>query len=165
MTLDLRNYLTVTFGYWAFTLTDGAIRMLVVLYFHQLGYSPFQVAMLFLFYEFFGIVTNLVGGWLAARLGLNVTMHMGMLLQIVALGMLVPTHLLSVPYVMAAQALSGIAKDLNKFFANHLFQSFVCHQLHQLFFSLILATTINTTAKITKPAASMINISKPAPLR
>ena len=58
-----------------------------------------------------------------------------------------------------------IAKDLNKFFANHLFQSFVCHQLHQLFFSLILATTINTTAKITKPAASMINISKPAPLR
>ncbi|OQX15145.1 MAG: MFS transporter [Thiothrix lacustris] len=114
MTLDLRNYLTVTFGYWAFTLTDGAIRMLVVLYFHQLGYSPFQVAMLFLFYEFFGIVTNLVGGWLAARLGLNVTMHMGMVLQIVALGMLVPTHLLSVPYVMAAQALSGIAKDLNK---------------------------------------------------
>ncbi len=114
MTADLRNYLTVTFGYWAFTLTDGAIRMLVVLYFHQLGYSPFQVAMLFLFYEFFGIVTNLVGGWLAARLGLNVTMHMGMVLQIVALGMLVPTHLLSVPYVMAAQALSGIAKDLNK---------------------------------------------------
>jgi len=114
MTTDLRNYLTVTFGYWAFTLTDGAIRMLVVLYFHQLGYSPFQVAMLFLFYEFFGIVTNLVGGWLAARLGLNVTMHMGMVLQIVALGMLVPTHLLSVPYVMAAQALSGIAKDLNK---------------------------------------------------
>jgi predicted MFS family arabinose efflux permease len=114
MNLGLRNYLTVTFGYWAFTLTDGAIRMLVVLYFHQLGYSPFQVAMLFLFYEFFGIVTNLVGGWLAARLGLNVTMHMGMLMQMVALGMLVPTHLLSVPYVMCAQALSGIAKDLNK---------------------------------------------------
>jgi predicted MFS family arabinose efflux permease len=114
MTLDLRNYLTVTGGYWAFTLTDGAIRMLVVLYFTQLGYSPFAVAMLFLFYEFFGIVTNLVGGWLAARLGLNVTMHMGMLMQIVALGMLVPTHLLSVPYVMFAQALSGIAKDLNK---------------------------------------------------
>lgn len=114
MDLGLRNYLTVTGGYWAFTLTDGAIRMLVVLYFHQLGYSPFQVAMLFLFYEFFGIVTNLVGGWLAARLGLNVTMHMGMLMQIVALGMLVPTHLLSVPYVMFAQALSGIAKDLNK---------------------------------------------------
>lgn len=114
MTLDLRNYLTVTGGYWAFTLTDGAIRMLVVLYFHQLGYSPFQVAMLFLFYEFFGIVTNLVGGWLAARLGLNVTMHLGMAMQVAALAMLMPTQWLSVPYVMFAQALSGIAKDLNK---------------------------------------------------
>ena len=111
----LRNYLTITFGYWAFTITDGAIRMLVVLYFHLLGYSPFEVAMLFLFYEFFGIVTNLVGGWLGARIGLNLTMHIGMSLQIIALLMLtVPDAWLSVAYVMAAQALSGIAKDLNK---------------------------------------------------
>ena len=115
MDKNLRNYLVVTGGYWAFTITDGAIRMLVVLYFHLLGYSPFQVAMLFLFYEFFGIVTNLVGGWLGARIGLNRTMHIGMGLQIVALAMLtVPDAWLSVPYVMAAQALSGIAKDLNK---------------------------------------------------
>ncbi|GAA0423108.1 organoarsenical effux MFS transporter ArsJ [Cocleimonas flava] len=115
MNTDLKNYLVVTAGYWAFTLTDGAIRMLVVLYFHMLGYSPFEVAMLFLFYEFFGIVTNLVGGWMAARLGLNVTMHLGMAMQVVALLMLtVPDALLSVAYVMAAQALSGIAKDLNK---------------------------------------------------
>ena len=64
MESGLRNYLVVTGGYWAFTLTDGAIRMLVVLYFHMLGYTPFEVAMLFLFYEFFGVVTNLVGGWL-----------------------------------------------------------------------------------------------------
>jgi len=111
----LRNYLLITGGYWAFTLTDGAIRMLVVLYFHQLGYSPFEVAMLFLFYEFFGIVTNLVGGWLGARIGLNLTMHIGMGLQVVALLMLaVPESWLSVVYVMLAQALSGIAKDLNK---------------------------------------------------
>lgn len=111
----LRNYLVVTGGYWAFTLTDGAIRMLVVLFFHQLGYSPFEVAMLFLFYEIFGVITNLVGGWLAARLGLNVTMHLGMVMQVVALSMLaVPEAWLSVSYVMAAQALSGIAKDLNK---------------------------------------------------
>ncbi len=115
MDKHLRGYLTVTGGYWAFTVTDGAIRMLVVLYFHTLGYSPFEVAMLFLFYEFFGVVTNLVGGWLAARLGLNVTMHLGMGLQVVALGLLtVPDAWLSVPYVMSAQALSGIAKDLNK---------------------------------------------------
>lgn len=111
----LRHYLTVTAGYWAFTITDGAIRMLVVLYFHLLGYSPFEVAMLFLFYEFFGVVTNLVGGWLGARIGLNLTMHIGMGLQIIALGLLAaPETWLSVPYVMAAQALSGIAKDLNK---------------------------------------------------
>jgi hypothetical protein len=117
----LRNYLVVTGGYWACTVTDGAIRMLVVLYFHLLGYSPFEVAMLFLFYEFFGIVTNLVGGWLGARIGLNLTMHIGMALQVVALLMLmlmlmltVPDVWLSVAYVMAAQALSGIAKDLKK---------------------------------------------------
>ena len=115
MTAALRNYLTITGSYWAFTLTDGAIRMLVVLYFHSLGYSPFEVAMLFLFYEFFGIVTNLLGGWLGTRIGLNLTMHIGMSLQIVALAMLmVPDTWLSVFYVMFAQALSGIAKDLNK---------------------------------------------------
>jgi len=115
MQSGLRHYLTVTGGYWAFTLTDGAMRMLVLLYFHQLGYSPLAIAMLFLFYEFFGVVTNLVGGWLGARIGLNRTMHIGMALQIVALGMLLaPTAMLTVPYVMAAQALSGIAKDLNK---------------------------------------------------
>ncbi|MBT2971286.1 MAG: MFS transporter [gamma proteobacterium symbiont of Ctena orbiculata] len=115
MDQGLRNYLVVTGGYWAFTITDGAIRMLVVLYFHLLGYSPFEVAMLFLFYEFFGIVTNLVGGWLGARIGLNLTMHIGMGLQVVALLLLtVPDPWLSVVYVMFAQALSGIAKDLNK---------------------------------------------------
>jgi len=112
---NLKNYLVITGSYWAFTLTDGAIRMLVVLYFHLLGYSPLEVAMLFLFYEFFGIVTNLVGGWLGARIGLNLTMHIGMGLQIVALAMLtVPDQWLSIFYVMLAQALSGIAKDLNK---------------------------------------------------
>lgn len=115
MQQGMRNYLIVTGGYWAFTITDGAIRMLVVLYFHTLGYSPFAVAMLFLFYEFFGIVTNLVGGWLGARIGLNLTMHIGMALQVLALAALtVPDAWLTVAYVMAAQALSGIAKDLNK---------------------------------------------------
>ena len=115
MQAGLRHYLIVTGGYWAFTITDGAIRMLVVLYFHLLGYSPFEVAMLFLFYEFFGIVTNLVGGWLGSRIGLNLTMHIGMGMQVFALVMLmVPDVWLSVGYVMLAQALSGIAKDLNK---------------------------------------------------
>ncbi len=111
----MRNYFIITAAYWGFTITDGAIRMLVVLYFHQIGYSPLEIALLFLFYEFFGVVTNLVGGWLGARIGLNKTMHIGMGLQVLALSMLtVPDAYLSVAYVMFAQALSGIAKDLNK---------------------------------------------------
>lgn len=111
----IRQYLIVTGNYWAFTLTDGALRMLVVLHFHQLGYSALEVAMLFLFYEFFGVVTNLFGGWLGARWGLNRTMNIGLGIQIVALAMLlVPSSMLTVIWVMAAQALSGIAKDLNK---------------------------------------------------
>ncbi|MCF4009164.1 organoarsenical effux MFS transporter ArsJ [Rheinheimera sp. UJ63] len=115
MNADVRQYLIVTGNYWAFTLTDGALRMLIVLHFYQLGYSPLAIASLFVFYEFFGIVTNLVGGWLGARLGLNKTMNLGLLLQIVALSMLLlPTAQLTVVWVMAAQALSGIAKDLNK---------------------------------------------------
>ena len=67
--IGIRNYAIVTAAYWAFTLTDGALRLLVLLHFHELGYTPVQLAFLFLLYEFFGIVTNLVGGWLAARTG------------------------------------------------------------------------------------------------
>ena len=111
----VKQYLLITGNYWAFTLTDGALRMLVVLYFYQLGYSPIAIAMLFLFYEIFGVVTSLMGGWLGARIGLNKTMHIGLLLQILALLMLtVPESYLTIIWVMAAQALSGIAKDLNK---------------------------------------------------
>lgn len=111
----IHQYAVVTGNYWAFTLTDGALRMMVVLHFHQLGYSPLEIAALFLFYEIFGIITNLFGGYLGARIGLNRTMNIGLLLQVIALGLLtVPTEWLSIPLVMAAQALSGIAKDLNK---------------------------------------------------
>lgn len=111
----IQQYGIITANYWAFTLTDGALRMLVLLFFYQLGYSPLEIAMLFLFYEFFGVVTNLVGGWLGAKMGLKLTMDIGLFLQIVALLMLtVNPEWLTVFYVMLAQALSGIAKDLNK---------------------------------------------------
>ncbi|MFI5298795.1 MAG: organoarsenical effux MFS transporter ArsJ [Polyangiales bacterium] len=115
----IRNYVLVTLAYWAFTLTDGALRMLVLLHFHALGYTPVELAFLFLFYEFFGVVTNLVGGWVAALLGLKVTLTGGLALQVFALVMLAyaqPTWsvAMSVAYVMASQALSGIAKDLTK---------------------------------------------------
>ena len=113
---DLRNYTLGTGAYWTETLVDGATRTLVLFYFDRLGYSPLQVASLFVLYEVAGIVTNLVGGWLAARLGLKITLFMGLAIQIVALCMLgfAPASLLVVAYVMASQALSGVAKDLTK---------------------------------------------------
>ena len=113
---DLRNYALVTAAYWADTIADGAIRLLVLFYFYGLGYTPFQLATVFVFYEVFGIATNLVGGFLAARFGLTTTLVMGLLTQTLALLMLglAPDDWLVVGYVMVAQALSGIAKDLTK---------------------------------------------------
>jgi len=113
--LAIKQYLIITGNYWAFTLTDGALRMLILLHFYQLGYAPLALAMLFVFYEVFGVITNLVGGWLGARIGLNKTMNIGLFLQVFALLMLaMPSEYLSVMFLMTAQALSGIAKDLNK---------------------------------------------------
>ncbi len=129
MDSKLRDYAVITGNYWAFTLTDGALRMLVVLHFHSLGFTPFEIASLFLFYEFFGIVTNAVGGWLGARIGLNRTMQIGLLMQIGALSMLlVPEQMLTVVWVMMAQALSGIAKDLNKMSAKSSMKSIATDQ-------------------------------------
>lgn len=115
----LAAYAAVTASYWAFMLSDGALRMLVLLHFHILGFSPVQLAYLFLLYEFAGIVTNLSAGWLAARFGLTRTLYAGLLLQIVALLALTQldpgwTMALSVVFVMAVQGLSGVAKDLAK---------------------------------------------------
>jgi predicted MFS family arabinose efflux permease len=117
--ISIRNYAIVTAAYWAFTLTDGALRMLVLLHFNQLGYTPVQLAFLFLLYEFFGIVTNLVGGWVASRTGLRFTLVLGLVLQVAALGLLALldrgwSMVASVAYVMGCQAVSGIAKDLTK---------------------------------------------------
>ncbi|MBR9844309.1 MAG: MFS transporter, partial [Rhodobacteraceae bacterium] len=81
----LAAYITVTAAYWAFMLTDGALRMLVLLHFHTLGFSPVQLAYLFLLYEVMGVVTNLSAGWLAARFGLTSTLYAGLGLQIIAL--------------------------------------------------------------------------------
>lgn len=146
---QVKQYLIITGNYWAFTLTDGALRMLVVLYFHQLGYSPLNIALLFVFYEFFGIVTNLVGGWLGARLGLNKTMNIGLALQILALAMLlVPNELLTVVYVMIAQALSGIAKDLNKMSAKSSIKMLVSStDSHKLYHWIALLTGSKNTLK------------------
>ncbi|MGJ3254160.1 MAG: organoarsenical effux MFS transporter ArsJ [Elainellaceae cyanobacterium] len=115
----IRDYALVTAAYWGFTITDGAMRMLVLLYFYTLGYTPFEVAMLFLFYEIFGIITNLFGGWIGSRFGVKLTLYGGIALQIGALLMMTPVDeswaiAIAVPYVMVAQAISGVAKDLTK---------------------------------------------------
>jgi len=117
--MKLRNYALVTAGYWVFTVTDGALRMLVLLHFNELGYTPLAIAFLFLAYEFMGIVTNLVGGWVGSRRGLNRTLVAGLITQIVALSTLTLLNdnwstWFAVTFVMILQALSGVAKDLTK---------------------------------------------------
>lgn len=112
-------YIAVTAAYWAFMLSDGALRMLVLLHFHTIGFSPIQLAWLFLLYEFMGMVTNLSAGWIAARFGLTSTLYAGLGIQIVALvalAQLDPAWSVfgSVVFVMAVQGASGVAKDLAK---------------------------------------------------
>lgn len=112
-------YIAVTAAYWAFMLSDGALRMLVLLHFHTLGFSPVQLAYLFILYEIAGIITNLSAGWIAVRFGLSSTLYAGLALQIIALVALLQlspdwTIWASVAYVMFVQGLSGIAKDLSK---------------------------------------------------
>jgi hypothetical protein len=115
----LAAYIAVTAAYWAFMLTDGALRMLVLLHFHTLGFSPVQLAYLFILYEIAGIITNLSAGWIAARFGLTSTLYAGLGLQVLALlalAQLDPEWALwtSVAFVMAVQGASGVAKDLSK---------------------------------------------------
>ena len=112
-------YITVTAAYWAFMLTDGALRMLVLLHFHRLGFSPVQLAYLFVLYEIAGVITNLSAGWIAARFGLTATLYAGLSLQVVALlalSQLDPAWSItvSVVFVMLVQGASGVAKDLAK---------------------------------------------------
>lgn len=114
-----RNYAVVTSAYWGFTLTDGALRMLILLHFYRLGYSPFTLAFLFLLYEAAGVVANLVGGWLATRFGISRMLMVGLVTQILGfllLSALSPewTAAMSVAWVVVAQGVCGVAKDLTK---------------------------------------------------
>ena len=113
------SYLVVTASYWTFMLSDGALRMLVLLHFHQNGFSPIQLAYLFLFYELAGIFTNLTAGWLASKFGLKFTLISGLIIQILSLYLLSQlnqnwSQSFSVFYVLIVQGLSGVAKDLTK---------------------------------------------------
>ncbi|MEH6544959.1 MAG: organoarsenical effux MFS transporter ArsJ [Sneathiella sp.] len=128
----VRDYAFVTTAYWGLTITDGALRMLVLLHFHALGYSPFEIAFLFVFYEASGVLTNLFGGWIAARFGLRITLFSGLALQVSALFMLSyvdetwPREF-SVFYVFVCQGVSGIAKDLTKMSSKSAVKTLVPH--------------------------------------
>lgn len=144
--VDIRNYAVVTAAYWGFTLTDGALRMLVLLHFHTLGYSPLELAFLFMLYEFFGVVTNLLGGWVGSRFGLRITLYAGLTLQVFALWMLSQldpawSRLSSVAFVVAAQGLSGIAKDLTKMSSKSAIKLVVPGDAHSVLFKWVALLT------------------------
>ena len=117
--MDVRTYGLVTGAYWGLTISDGALRMLVLLHFHNLGYGPLELSFLFLAYELMGVITNLLGGWAGSRSGLDRTLKVGLAVQIfalIAISFVEPdwNKILSVVFVMSCQALSGVAKDLTK---------------------------------------------------
>ena len=114
-----RHYGIVTAAYWGFTLTDGALRMLVLLHFYKLGYSPFTLAFLFLLYEAAGVLANLIGGWLATRYGIARMLTVGLVTQIIGFGLLSALQpdwpaSMSVAWVVLSQGVCGVAKDLTK---------------------------------------------------
>ena len=144
--VDIKHYLVVTTAYWGFTLTDGALRMLVLLHFHTLGYTPLELAFLFLLYEFFGVVTNLLAGWIGSRFGLKLTLYSGLGIQVFALwmlSMLDPTWgmVSAVMFVIAAQGLSGIAKDLTKMSSKSAIKLMIPSDAHSTLFKWVALLT------------------------
>ena len=144
--VDIKHYLIVSTAYWGFTSTDGALRMLVLLHFHTLGYTPLELAFLFLLYEFFGVVTNLLAGWIGSRFGLKLTLYSGLGIQGFALwmlSMLDPTwgKVSAVMFVIAAQGLSGIAKDLTKMSSKSAIKLMIPSDAHSALFKWVALLT------------------------
>ena len=143
---NIRNYIVVTAAYWGFTLTDGALRMLVLLHFHTLGYSPFELATLFLLYELMGVLTNLIGGWLGSRFGVKLTLISGLALQVFSLFLLSFLNplwpaIFSLVFVLFAQGLSGVAKDLSKMSSKSAIKLVVPKSNHSTLFKLVALLT------------------------
>ena len=143
---NIRNYIVVTAAYWGFTLTDGALRMLVLLHFHTLGYSPFELATLFLLYELMGVLTNLIGGWLGSRFGVKLTLLSGLALQVFSLFLLsflnpLWSAIFSLVFVLFAQGLSGAAKDLSKMSSKSAIKLVVPKSNHSMLFKLVALLT------------------------
>lgn len=151
MNAALRSYIGVTGAYWAFMLTDGALRMLVLLHFHRLGFSAITLAYLFLVYEFVGVLANVLSGWAGARFGIRTLIVTGLLVQIVSLVLLALLDpqwslILSVFYVMLVQGASGVAKDLTKTGSKSAVKHMVVDE-GKLFFWVALLTGSKNTIK------------------
>ncbi len=134
----IRNYAIVTTAYFLFTITDGALRMLVLLHFYSLGYTPFVLAFMFLLYETAGIFANAGGGWMASRFGIPRMLMAGQMLQIGGLCMLSalqPTWgaAMSVIWVVLAQGVAGVAKDLTKTSSKSAIKASSTQDMGQLF--------------------------------
>ncbi len=144
--MNVRSYLLVTGAYWGQTITDGALRMLVLLHFHTLGFTPFEIALLFVLYEAMGVVTNLMAGWIAARFGLQSTLYAGLSLQVgalAALSLLDPewSAALAVAYAVVVQGLAGVAKDLTKMSAKSAVKVLVNHNTEGTLFQWVALLT------------------------
>lgn len=138
MPSGVRNYVIVTTAYFLFTITDGALRMLVLLHFYSLGYTPFVLAFMFLLYETAGIFANAGGGWMATRFGIPRMLMAGQILQISGLCMLSalqPTWsaAMSVVWVVLAQGVAGVAKDLTKTSSKSAIKASSTQDMGQLF--------------------------------
>ncbi|MDE2004994.1 MAG: organoarsenical effux MFS transporter ArsJ [Rhodospirillales bacterium] len=138
MSSGIRNYANVTTAYFLVTITDGALRMLVLLHFYSLGYTPFVLAFMFLLYEAAGIFANAGGGWLAARFGIPRMLMAGQILQIGGLLMLSALQpgwgaAASVAWVVAAQGVAGVAKDLTKTSSKSAIKASASQDMGQLF--------------------------------
>lgn len=87
--LPFHNLYASVYAFNLFTITDGAIRIIVLLYANQIGLSPLDIAVLFTLYELMGVVTNLFGGVFASRFGLKASMFLSLFLQLLGLVLVV----------------------------------------------------------------------------
>jgi len=115
----LRPFVIISITYLLFTVTDGAIRMIVLLHAYSKSFSALQVAVMFTLYELAGVFTNLAAGMMGARWGIRFTLIVGLCLQIFSYGLLFGwnddwSQRTAIIYVTIAQMFAGIAKDLTK---------------------------------------------------
>lgn len=115
----LRPFVIISITYLLFTVTDGAIRMIVLLHAYNKSFSALEVAIMFTLYELAGVFTNLAAGMMGARWGIRFTMIMGLCLQILSYGLMFGwqdewSKEQAMVYVTVAQMFAGIAKDLTK---------------------------------------------------